>query len=150
MNAFALKDLFNTYKQKRNQDFFIAGQSYAAVYIPTLAREIVKNNLRSNENERIKLKGVMIGNGLVDTRVLYNSMIPFIYYHGFVDEGNWEQIKGECCNNTDVDECDFSQYGVYTKGSYLPNITSPCGQQVEYLIDIKWIFMCTNSSEYIA
>ncbi|MFH4982504.1 hypothetical protein AB6A40_009213 [Gnathostoma spinigerum] len=129
MNAFALRDFFKIYSEKRKQDFFIAGQSYAAVYIPTLAREIVKNNLL-NENERINLKGVMIGNGLVDTKVLYNSMIPFIYYHGFVDEGNWEKIKEECCNSKDVDKCNFSQYGNYTKGTYYPRNDTECGKQL--------------------
>ncbi|MFH4975346.1 hypothetical protein AB6A40_002055 [Gnathostoma spinigerum] len=130
MNAFALKEFFKTYKEKRKQDFFIAGQSYAAVYASTLAREIVKNNLKSNEDERINLKGVMIGNGLVDTKVLYNSLIPFIYYHGFVDEGNWEKIKKECCKGTDVDECDFSMFGDYTKGTYFPRNDTQCGLQL--------------------
>ncbi|MFH4980652.1 hypothetical protein AB6A40_007361 [Gnathostoma spinigerum] len=128
MNSMALQHFFNDRPYLRNRDFFIAGESYAGVYISTLAREIVKHNLDADENSRINLKGIMVGNGMVDAKILYNSMIPFMNYHGFIDGEIWEDIKEECCDGNDVDECDFSQYGTYLKEFYIPSYSTQCGK----------------------
>ena len=45
-----------------NNEFFIAGESYAGIYIPLLASEIINYN-RKIDDHKINLKGVLIGNG---------------------------------------------------------------------------------------
>ena len=41
----------------------MTGESYAGVYIPTLAMEILKYNSLPSKELTINLKGMMIGNG---------------------------------------------------------------------------------------
>ncbi|ETN68892.1 serine carboxypeptidase, partial [Necator americanus] len=41
-NFNALKDFFNIYPHYANREFFVTGESYAGVYIPTLARRILQ------------------------------------------------------------------------------------------------------------
>uniref|UniRef100_A0A158R431 Carboxypeptidase n=1 Tax=Syphacia muris TaxID=451379 RepID=A0A158R431_9BILA len=54
-------------------------------------------------------KGLVIGNGLLDLDLRFNTFIPFAYHHGFIDESAWERAKNECCHG-DIDECDFIQF----------------------------------------
>ena len=50
----------------KDRDFFITGQSYGGRYEPAFASAIIDYNLNATE-EKIPLKGVLIGNGYVDT-----------------------------------------------------------------------------------
>ena len=57
-----MKNFFSDFKEYSNNDFYISGESYAGVYIPFAAMEILKNG-----GDLIKIfKGVLIGNGLTD------------------------------------------------------------------------------------
>jgi serine carboxypeptidase-like clade 1 len=44
--------------------FFIAGESYAGIYVPTLAQKILEGN--QNGGLKIRLEGIMVGNGCTD------------------------------------------------------------------------------------
>ena len=52
---------FDYYAQYKGNDFFIGGESYAGIYIPRLADEILLFNEGSSD-KRINLKGILIGN----------------------------------------------------------------------------------------
>jgi serine carboxypeptidase-like clade 2 len=62
-NLNALLAFFVKFPTLKKNDFYIAGESYAGVYIPYLANEILKyNRLPSSKTTIIKLKGIMVGN----------------------------------------------------------------------------------------
>ena len=69
-------------------DFFIFGESYGGKYIPDLAYGIHKGNfqprLKSQENIKINLRGIGIGNGWMSP-VDQGKYASFLYYHGMLD-----------------------------------------------------------------
>jgi hypothetical protein len=70
-----------------DNDFYISGESYAGIYIPTLAELIV-----SGENN-ISLKGLLVGNGLTDHNIDINAHVPFMY--GNIDHKLFEIMGKE-------------------------------------------------------
>uniref|UniRef100_A0A7S0HHT4 Carboxypeptidase n=1 Tax=Hanusia phi TaxID=3032 RepID=A0A7S0HHT4_9CRYP len=66
VNYQALKGFFNLYPHLRVRRLFLAGESYAGVYIPTLAREI----LQGQQEFAINLRGFAVGDACAGTDVL--------------------------------------------------------------------------------
>lgn len=59
---------FSIFIELKNNDFYMAGESYAGIYIPYLATKINEMNDLPSTMNRIPLKGIMIGNGCTDPR----------------------------------------------------------------------------------
>mmetsp|Transcript_5224 Transcript_5224/g.9273 ORF Transcript_5224/g.9273 Transcript_5224/m.9273 type:complete len:697 (+) Transcript_5224:32-2122(+) len=74
-----------------NHKLFLVGESYAGVYIPSVARGIYLNNVKNLPNidgsERFQtpLAGVAIGNGKIDSLTQDPAVINFAYWHGLID-----------------------------------------------------------------
>jgi carboxypeptidase C (cathepsin A) len=66
-NFAALEVFFQGFPELAQQEFFIAGESYAGVYVPTLANAIRVNNAQGLS--KINLKGFMVGNGCTGSAV---------------------------------------------------------------------------------
>ena len=110
----ALKNFFSDFKEYSNNDFYISGESYAGVYIPFAAMEILKNG-----GDLIKIfKGVLIGNGLTDfeTDIEY-SLIETGYYHSLVSIETFHAYLRNCPHYT-------------IKSNYPPpkNVTKRCNE----------------------
>lgn len=59
----ALEDFFNNkFPELKKNKFFITGESYGGIYVPTFAEEIVKNELAGTYTGA-KLTGIGVGNG---------------------------------------------------------------------------------------
>jgi serine carboxypeptidase-like clade 2 len=67
-NLQALIQFFRKFPAYKKNDFYISGESYAGVYVPTLAYEIVKYNKLPSREFTFKLKGIMVGNACTDPR----------------------------------------------------------------------------------
>ncbi|KAK5983222.1 Carboxypeptidase [Trichostrongylus colubriformis] len=78
-NHAAMKEWFKKFPERMKNDFYAAGESYAGTYIPMLSALLV-------DDESIKFKGMLIGNGCVDDVLNFNSLVDFNYNHGFIDE----------------------------------------------------------------
>ena len=65
-NFNALLSFFLKFPEYKGREFYISGESYAGVYIPMLAYEIINYNKLVPEDNRINLKGILVGNGLAD------------------------------------------------------------------------------------
>jgi carboxypeptidase C (cathepsin A) len=63
-NLQALLSFFTSYPELSGRDFYITGESYAGIYIPTLAYAIYQNNIK-NPSQAIALRGIMVGNGCI-------------------------------------------------------------------------------------
>jgi hypothetical protein len=69
-----------------------------------LALEILR------DKSTINLKGLSIGNGAFDHKLLSNSKVRFAYYHGLIDNEIWNQLVANCCScSHNKQECDFAQ-----------------------------------------
>ena len=94
---FAVKDFLNEYNLK-NREFYISGESYAGVYIPYLATYI----LNDNSEDKVNLKGVLIGNGLTHFEYdIERSMVEFNFWHGLISFDTYKLYKRYCPHNPD-------------------------------------------------
>jgi hypothetical protein len=89
----ALVDFFtNKFPEFQQTDFYITGESYAGVYIPTLAKEILDNSPLQN------LKGIAVGDPCTDNDAQADSMDPLWYAnkYGLVDEEVYNVLWKSC------------------------------------------------------
>ena len=66
---------------------YLVGESYAGIYIPSIARGIYLRNEYSTDKDRINIKlgGIAIGNGKIDAITQDPAVIDFAYWHGLID-----------------------------------------------------------------
>ena len=88
-NYLALEQFFRKFPQFSNNSFYMTGESYAGVYLPTLAVKIYEHK------SKINLKGVAIGNGALDFHMFFNSMIKICYTHGLIDTNEYKQLRAK-------------------------------------------------------
>ncbi|KAH7986067.1 hypothetical protein HPB52_025227 [Rhipicephalus sanguineus] len=97
-NYLATLNFFEEYPEFKRNDFYIAGESYAGVYVPLLAQRFVKD----------PRGGYAVGNGALDMELLGNSIMFFGYYHGLFGQRLWKELTSNCCNGSISQEtCDF-------------------------------------------
>jgi serine carboxypeptidase-like clade I len=102
----ALVDFFiHKFPEFRTVDFFITGESYAGIYIPTLADEILRYNAQqSRDNIVIPLKGIAVGDPCTANRQQGHSMDALWYGHkyGLVDDNVYETLTSKKCHNVRI------------------------------------------------
>lgn len=93
LNKAALIDFFtNKFPELSNNDFYILGESYAGVYIPTLAKEILSST-------NIRLKGIAVGDPCTDNESQKQSMDPLWYSNknGLLNPSFYDTITSDEC-----------------------------------------------------
>ncbi|KAL2958710.1 hypothetical protein AAZX31_18G223500 [Glycine max] len=96
-HVFLLK-WFQQFPEFQANPFYIAGESYAGVYVPTLAFEVAKG-IRSGTKPVINFKGYMVGNGVTDEIFDGNALIPFVHGMGLISDSIYENLKSSCKGN---------------------------------------------------
>lgn len=86
---------FKKFPEYRKNDFYIAGESYAGHYIPTLARVIVSKN-KLSDGFHINFKGFAIGNPWTDAFSDNSGTTDFYFSHSLISDETYEQIKTNC------------------------------------------------------
>lgn len=82
-------------------DFYIWGESYAGIYVPTLAYAVLEHNSAAS-GVHINLKGIMVGNGCIGNSVGACSAagtqigVNFTYGHGLYSEELYNKIYATC------------------------------------------------------
>ncbi|KAI6243320.1 Carboxypeptidase [Aphelenchoides fujianensis] len=141
-NYAAIADFFvRAQTQFKDRDFFLAGESYAGIYIPTLAAQIAAN-LQAFPNQNFR--GVLIGNGFMHVRTLMNSLVQWSYYHGQIGYDDWTALKNKTCcqlpsGSTDTDQCDWTPYLTTKNGLdyVVGDKTTECGKALARTMDIQ-------------
>ncbi|XP_010251666.1 PREDICTED: serine carboxypeptidase-like 20 [Nelumbo nucifera] len=128
-HTFLLK-WFGQYPEFLSNPFFIAGESYAGVYVPTLASEVVKG-INSGSEPILNFKGYMVGNGVCDSEFDGNALVPFAHGMGLISDdlykeatdacqGNyWDQVNASCEDKLDEIDKDIGDLNIY-------DILEPC------------------------
>ncbi|XP_064599053.1 lysosomal protective protein-like [Liolophura sinensis] len=98
-NYLALKDFFQKYPEYKSNEFFITGESYGGIYVPTLSSLVV------NDTD-FNFQGFGVGNGLSDSVMNENSLLYFGYYHGLIGDVVWNNMLGNCCGGN-ATRCNF-------------------------------------------
>ncbi|KAL5562218.1 hypothetical protein UlMin_031965 [Ulmus minor] len=96
-HTFLLKWL-ELYSEFLSNPFFIAGESYAGVYVPTLAYNVVKG-IDAGAKPKINFKGYLVGNGVADDEYDGNALIPFVHGMGLISDDLFSEINSECKGN---------------------------------------------------
>jgi len=113
-NYNSLVNFFTTkFPELKNNDFYITGESYGGVYVPTLA-VLVANDKTNFPN----FKGIAVGNGILQDEMNWNTMIPLFFYHGIMRQGLYDQLVTQCCNGNPY-TCDYG------------NLNGQCGDLVD-------------------
>ncbi|XP_067651219.1 lysosomal protective protein-like [Haliotis asinina] len=98
-NYLALKDFFVKYPEYKTNDFYITGESYGGIYVPTLSALVV-------DDQDINFKGFAVGNGVTDAIMSDSSLIYFSYYHGLIGDITWNLLMTHCCGGQ-KSRCNF-------------------------------------------
>lgn len=103
-NADAIEVFLTMFPEFTKHDVFLSGESYAGVYVPTLALEIMQRGKKTP----INLKGIAIGNGLSSYTLNDNSLMFFAYHHGLLADSLWGSMTTSCCRGAvDANSCNF-------------------------------------------
>ena len=85
-------DFFNTkFPELKDNEFFITGESYAGVYIPTLSKEIL-------DHTSLNLKGIAVGDPCTDNKAQADSMDSLWYAnkYGLMDAEIFDLLWNKC------------------------------------------------------
>uniref|UniRef100_A0A8C3WGF3 Carboxypeptidase n=1 Tax=Catagonus wagneri TaxID=51154 RepID=A0A8C3WGF3_9CETA len=96
-NFEALKDFFRLFPEYKDNELFLTGESYAGIYIPTLAVLVM-------QDPSMNLQGLAVGNGLSSYEQNDNSLVYFAYYHGLLGNRLWFSLQTHCCSQN---KCNF-------------------------------------------
>lgn len=99
-NYLALQDFFSKFPEYKKNDFYVTGESYGGIYVPTLSSLLV-------DDKSINFKGMGIGNGISNFDTNDNSLLYFGYYHGLIGDSLWDKMLNTCCPGESVRRCHF-------------------------------------------
>lgn len=94
-NLAFLDGWYKKFPEYRNREFFITGESYAGHYVPQLAQLIIQSNMKFN------LKGIAIGNPLLEFNTDFNSRAGFLWSHGLISDSTYD-IFTRLCNYSQI------------------------------------------------
>ncbi|CAD6192105.1 unnamed protein product [Caenorhabditis auriculariae] len=100
-NYNSLVQFIGKFPEYKGRDFYITGESYGGVYLPTLAVLILSDKINFPN-----FKGMAVGNGAVNFPNNYNTMVPLYYYHALVRDELYQRIAKTCCNGH-IEGCDI-------------------------------------------
>ncbi|CAK7330954.1 unnamed protein product [Dovyalis caffra] len=125
------------FPEYKNRDFYIAGESYAGHYVPQLAHNVLYHNKKANRTI-VNLKGIMIGNAVINDETDNKGMYDFFGSHALISAENLRRIQHYCnfsnasisneCQaamgkaDTDVEDIDI--YNIYGPLCFNGNLTS--------------------------
>jgi carboxypeptidase C (cathepsin A) len=98
-----IKNFFERFPERKNNEFYIASESYGGHYIPHLAKTI----LDKNTDNSINFRGFLVGNPYVDPFSNDVTMIQTYYMHGLIALPLFAKWEDKCLDpDTYDDSCD--------------------------------------------
>ncbi|XP_022143559.1 serine carboxypeptidase-like 20, partial [Momordica charantia] len=125
-----LLEWFKLYPEFQANPFYIAGESYAGVYVPTLVSEVVKG-LEAGVKPTLNLKGYLVGNGVADDVFDGNALVPFAHGMGLISDELFQQVEEACKGNyydphDNACESKLDKVDELVDGLNIYNILEPC------------------------
>ncbi|KAL5798283.1 hypothetical protein ACOSQ2_003103 [Xanthoceras sorbifolium] len=121
---------FELYPEFLSNPFFIAGESYAGIYVPTLASEVVKG-IDAGTKPILNFKGYLVGNGVTDDVFDGNALVPFAHGMGLISDELYEEVTNVCKGNfynplNETCETKLAKVEQDIDGLNIYNILEPC------------------------
>ncbi|XP_012572177.1 serine carboxypeptidase-like 45 isoform X3 [Cicer arietinum] len=92
-NLVFLLGWFNKFPQYKHRDLFLTGESYAGHYIPQLAKLMIGIN---KKKKIFNLKGIALGNPLLEYATDFNSRAEFFWSHGLISDSTYKMFTAGC------------------------------------------------------
>eukprot|EP01102_Stenamoeba_stenopodia_P003171 TRINITY_DN1310_c0_g1_i3.p1 TRINITY_DN1310_c0_g1~~TRINITY_DN1310_c0_g1_i3.p1 ORF type:complete len:484 (+),score=131.09 TRINITY_DN1310_c0_g1_i3:48-1454(+) len=129
---------FTNFPDLADNEFWISGESYAGVYVPTLGKVLYEQQLNGALPDLV-FKGILVGNGVTDP--YYDSPlvaeVPFVFGHALMGSQNYSQIQSACYPDNTTDECQnllAAMYNVFNDID-IYNIIGDCFSQRPFLVN---------------
>lgn len=90
-NVKAIESFFQKFPHLKSNSFYVTGESYGGIYVPTLSVRLLKSKSVTN------FVGYAIGNGMLDYEKNYDSLVLFGYTHGLIGQSMWSKLVSTCC-----------------------------------------------------
>jgi cathepsin A (carboxypeptidase C) len=101
-NLTAVIAFFDKFPELKTNDFFIAGESYAGIYVPYLARQVLLHN-KAEQDKQINLKGIMVGNGVTDWKYDTSpALLKMAFWHGLISLDLYKDLEKNNCFDYDT------------------------------------------------
>ncbi|GFZ17325.1 serine carboxypeptidase-like 45 [Actinidia rufa] len=115
------------FPQYKHRDLFITGESYAGHYIPQLAKLMIEF---SRKERLFNLKGVALGNPVLEFATDFNSRAEYFWSHGLISDSTY---------NLFTSACNYSRYvSEYYRSSVSPicsKVMSLVGRETSRFVD---------------
>ncbi|KAL9231252.1 hypothetical protein vseg_006503 [Gypsophila vaccaria] len=122
-NYVFLINWFERFPEYKGKEFYISGESYAGHYVPQLAHAILQHNEHVAEDSRINLKGIIIGNAVINDETDMKGMYEYFWTHALISDHLRNQI---------MRHCDFSPNAITQ--------TTPCNSATDDVeLDIQFL-----------
>ncbi|KAM0962288.1 hypothetical protein ACFX2I_021430 [Malus domestica] len=107
-NLLFLQKWLEKFPQYRNRSLYITGESYAGHYVPQLAELM----LQFKKEYHFNLKGIALGNPVLEFATDFNSRAEFFWSHGLISDSTYNMFTSVC---------NYSRYvSEYYRGSLSP------------------------------
>uniref|UniRef100_A0A0N4ZPX6 Carboxypeptidase n=1 Tax=Parastrongyloides trichosuri TaxID=131310 RepID=A0A0N4ZPX6_PARTI len=149
-NADAIVQFLIKFPEYAGRDFYITGESYGGVYIPTLTYKLI--NLIQSQSLNLNLKGIAIGNGILSQKHQANSYLNLNYIRGNIEFNEFTSLS-QCCNASEpLYKCNFysyltlDQYGNLSPNQYQDPVLQNCANLIyNYSVVYLWAYDPANS-----
>jgi carboxypeptidase C (cathepsin A) len=99
-NLQALLQWFASYPEYEKNDFYIMGESYAGIYVPTLAYNVLAYN-QATGRDNINLVGIAVGNGVTDYKFDNQAALAnLVASHSLADFTFLSEYTAACSNSS--------------------------------------------------
>ncbi|KAH6817643.1 serine carboxypeptidase-like 45 [Perilla frutescens var. frutescens] len=89
-NLVFLENWLQKFPEFKNREFYISGESYGGHYVPQLAYLILESKAKIN------LKGIAIGNPLLEFNTDFNSRAEYLWSHGLISDATYHEFTFGC------------------------------------------------------
>ncbi|KAE8723051.1 Serine carboxypeptidase-like 40 [Hibiscus syriacus] len=125
------------FPQYKTRDLYVAGETYGGHYVPQVAKIILHKNKKSNQT-LINLKGIAVGNGVIDDRTALLGRYDYFWTHALNSDETNKGIHTYChyFDDRDPEQCanfiiksstergHIDEYNIYTPRCQLNSSSS--------------------------
>lgn len=122
-----LVNFFDTFKDMESKSLYIVGESYAGMYVPSIAHYIHKQNTKGRR--KMNLAGIALGNGWIDAMVQGPTVIDYAYWHGMIDTITKETLykAWDRCKNKEHMDAPFHDFTTPDECNIMGNVMAASG-----------------------
>jgi len=95
-------EFLKRFPQYSKSPLYLSGESYGGHYVPMWAKEIIEYNKLSCNQNKINLKGFLVGNPFIDFYSGTGAEIETYWGHQLVPKPLWDKYVKLGCNRSDV------------------------------------------------